>query len=185
MEKTCPTHGTWSDLMAMDAEFLRRIERLYPGRDFRIAPDSLHDHGTSSIKYGRGAVLTIDLTNRCNMMCDPCFMDANQVGYVHELSFDDVRKILDDAITVKPRRQLTVQFSGGEPTLSPHFLEAIAYARTVGYFSVQCATNGVRFAQDPDFARKLTRPACASPTCSSTASATTRTPTVPSTTCSM
>ena len=154
MEKTCPAHGTWSDLMAMDARFLRRIERLYPGRDFRIAKDALHDHGTSSIKYGRGAVLTIDLTNRCNMMCDPCFMDANQVGYVHELSFDDVRKILDDAITVKPRRQLTVQFSGGEPTLSPHFLEAIAYARAVGYFSVQCATNGVRFAQDAEFARK-------------------------------
>ena len=29
---------------------------------------------------------TVDLTNRCNMMCDPCFMDANQVGFVHELS---------------------------------------------------------------------------------------------------
>jgi 7,8-dihydro-6-hydroxymethylpterin dimethyltransferase len=154
MEKTCSKHGTCSDLMAMDADFLRRIERLYPGRDFRIAPDALHNHGSSSIKYGRGAVLTVDLTNRCNMMCDPCFMDANQVGYVHELTFDDVRKILDDAITIKPRRQLTVQFSGGEPTLSPHFLESIAYAREVGYFSVQCATNGVRFAQDPEFARR-------------------------------
>jgi hypothetical protein len=152
MEKACPKHGVYSDLMAMDADFLRRVERLYPGRDFRIAPDRLHDHGTSSIKYGRGAVLTVDLTNRCNMMCDPCFMDANQVGYVHELTFDDVRKILDDAITVKPRRQLTVQFSGGEPTLSPHFLESVVYARKVGYFSVQCATNGVRFAQDAGFA---------------------------------
>jgi uncharacterized radical SAM superfamily Fe-S cluster-containing enzyme len=154
MEKTCSRHGTVSDLLAMDAAFLRRIEQLYPGRDFRIAPDTLHDHGTSSIKYGRGAVLTIDLTNRCNMMCDPCFMDANQVGYVHELSLGDVTRILDDAITVKPRRQLTVQFSGGEPTLSPHFLEAIAYAREVGYFSVQCATNGVRFAQDAEYARR-------------------------------
>jgi uncharacterized radical SAM superfamily Fe-S cluster-containing enzyme len=154
MEKTCPKHGTFSDLMAMDADFLRRVEQLYPGRDFRLAPDALHDHGTSSIKYGRGAVLTVDLTNRCNMMCDPCFMDANQVGYVHELSFDDVQKILDDAITVKPRRQLSVQFSGGEPTLSPHFLPAIAYAKQVGYFSVQCATNGVRFAQEPEFARQ-------------------------------
>ena len=154
MEKTCPKHGPVSDLLAMDAAFLRRIEQLYPGRDFRLAPDTLHNHGTSSIQYGRGAVLTIDLTNRCNMMCDPCFMDANQVGYVHELSFDDVQRILDDAITVKPRRQLTVQFSGGEPTLSPHFLDAIAYAREVGYFSVQCATNGVRFAQDPDFAHR-------------------------------
>ena len=152
MEKSCPKHGFVSDMMAMDAAFLRRIEQLYPGRDFRIAPDKLHDHGTSSIQYGRGAVLTIDLTNRCNMMCDPCFMDANQVGYVHELSFDDVKRILDDAITVKPRRQLTVQFSGGEPTLSPHFLEAVEYARQVGYFSVQCATNGVRFAQDASFA---------------------------------
>ena len=32
------------------------------------------------MRYGRGAVLTVDLTNRCNMMCNPCFMDANQVG---------------------------------------------------------------------------------------------------------
>ena len=153
MEKTCPRHGFYSDLMAIDADFLRRIERLYPGRDFRIAPDRLHDHGASSIRYGRGAVLTVDLTNRCNMMCDPCFMDANQVGYVHELSFDDVKRILDDAVTVRPRRQLTVQLSGGEPTISPHFLQAVAYARQIGYFSVQCATNGIRFAQDAEFAR--------------------------------
>src|SRR6185295_19060806 len=110
------------------------------------------NHGTSSIKYGRGSVLTVDLTNRCNMMCDPCFMDANQVGYVHELTFDDVKKLLDDAIEIKPRRQLTVQFSGGEPTISPHFLEAVAYAREIGYFSAQAATNGIRFAQDPEFA---------------------------------
>ena len=40
----------------------------------------------STIKHGRGSVLTVDLTNRCNMMCDPCFMDANQVGFVHELT---------------------------------------------------------------------------------------------------
>ena len=44
-------------------------------------------------------MLTIDLTNRCNMMCDPCFMDANQVGYVHELTLDEVKKILDDAVS--------------------------------------------------------------------------------------
>ena len=64
---------------------------------FRAVTDTLHNHGTSSIKHGRGAVLTIDLTNRCNMMCDPCFMDANQVGYVHELTLDEVKKLLDDA----------------------------------------------------------------------------------------
>ncbi len=152
MIKDCPKHGRFEDLMAMDADFMRRMEALFPGRDFRMAPDNLHNHGTSSVKYGRGAVLTVDLTNRCNMMCDPCFMDANQVGYVHELSWDDVKEILDNAIQVKPRRQMSVQFSGGEPTISPHFLRAVAYSKRVGFISTQCATNGIRFAQDPEYA---------------------------------
>ncbi len=154
MKKDCPKHGHFEDVMSVDPDFFRRLESLYPGRDFVIPKDGLHEHGTSSIRYGRGAVLTIDLTNRCNMMCNPCFMDANQVGYVHELEWEEVQKMLDDAASVKPRRQLSVQFSGGEPTLSPHFLAAIRYARQLGYFSVQCATNGIRFAQDENFARE-------------------------------
>ena len=152
IEKTCPVHGTFTDTLAINPAFLRRIESLFPGRDFPAVTDKLHNHGASSIRHGRGAVLTIDLTNRCNMMCDPCFMDANQVGYVHELTLDEVKTLLDDAVSVKPRRQMTVQFSGGEPTISPIFLDAVRYARQVGYFSVQAATNGIRFAQDADFA---------------------------------
>jgi uncharacterized radical SAM superfamily Fe-S cluster-containing enzyme len=154
MKKRCETHGDFEDVMSIDPAFLARIENLYPGRDFLAPLTSLRDHGTSSVKYGRGSVLTVDLTNRCNMMCDPCFMDANQVGFVHELGWDEVQKILDDSLTIKPRRQMSVQFSGGEPTLSPHFLRAIAYARDNGYFCVQCATNGVLFAQDPELARE-------------------------------
>ena len=153
MEKTCPRHGRFEDVMAIDPAFLARIESLFPGRDVEMTPDALHQHGSSTIRYGRGGVLTVDLTNRCNMMCDPCFMDANQVGYVHELTWEEIKKILDDAVSVKPRRQMSVQFSGGEPTLSPYFLDAIRYARKKGYFAVQCATNGVRFAQEPGFAQ--------------------------------
>ena len=154
IEKTCPQHGTFTDTLAINPAFLERLESLFPGRDFDAVTDRLHNHGTSSIRHGRGAVLTIDLTNRCNMMCDPCFMDANQVGYVHELTLDEVKKLLDDALSVKPRRQMTVQFSGGEPTISPIFLDSVRYAREVGYFSVQAATNGIRFAQDPEFAQQ-------------------------------
>lgn len=154
MEKECPKHGLLSDVMAIDPEFLRRIEALYPGRDFKTDETPLRFHGSSKIQYGRGAVLTVDLTNRCNMMCDPCFMDANQVGFVHELSWEEIKQILDDSLSVKPRRQMSIQFSGGEPTLSPYFLDAIRYAREVGYFAVQCATNGLRFAMEPGFAQQ-------------------------------
>jgi uncharacterized radical SAM superfamily Fe-S cluster-containing enzyme len=152
MTKTCEKHGECEDLISMDLAFTARIERLFPGRDFVSPASKLRDHGTSTIKYGRGAVLTVDLTNRCNMMCDPCFMDANQVGFVHELEWDEVKKILDDSLEVKPRRQMSVQFSGGEPTLSPHFIRAISYAKEAGYFCVQCATNGIAFAQDAKLA---------------------------------
>lgn len=157
MVKECPKHGRFEDVMSIDPAFLARIERLFPGRDYLAPKSPLREHGTSSIKYGRGAVLTVDLTNRCNMMCDPCFMDANQVGFVHELTWEDIQKILDDSLSIKPRRQLSVQFSGGEPTLSPHFLQAISYAREVGYFCVQCASNGIKFAQDPEFCHQAKR----------------------------
>jgi len=155
MVKDCPKHGHFEDVMAIDVEFFRHLEQVFPGRDIRAHADAaLHNHGSSTIQHGRGSVLTVDLTNRCNMMCDPCFMDANQVGFVHELSWDEVKMVLDNAISIKPRRQLSVQFSGGEPTLSPYFLDAVRYAREVGYNSVQAATNGIEFAKSPEFCRK-------------------------------
>ena len=49
---------------------------------------------------------------------------------------------------------MSVQFSGGEPTLSPYFLDAVRYARKVGYNSVQAATNGIEFAKSPEFCKQ-------------------------------
>jgi uncharacterized radical SAM superfamily Fe-S cluster-containing enzyme len=155
MVKDCPTHGHFEDVMSVDPVMFKHIEAVFPGRDVRAHNDEkLHHHGTSTVKWGRGAVLTIDLTNRCNMMCDPCFMDANQVGFVHELTWEEIQRLLDNAISIKPKRQMSVQFSGGEPTLSPYFLDAVRYARKVGYNSVQAATNGIEFAKSKEFCRQ-------------------------------
>jgi len=81
-------------------------------------------------------------------------MDANQVGFVHELTWPEIQQLLDNAISLKPKRQMSVQFSGGEPTLSPYFLDAVRYARKVGYTSVQAATNGIEFAKSKDFCKQ-------------------------------
>ncbi len=155
MIKECPIHGKFEDVISIDANFMRWIEANFPGRDIQSHNDEdLHNHGSSTIRHGRGSVLTVDLTNRCNMMCDPCFMDANQVGFVHELEWQDIKEILDNALRIKPRRQMSVQFSGGEPTISPHFFRAVKYARRIGYNSVQAATNGIEFAKSKEFSRK-------------------------------
>ena len=153
--KDCPIHGHFEDVLSTDPAFYRHLEEWFPGRDIPAHNDAtLHNHGSSTVLHGRGAVLTVDLTNRCNMMCDPCFTDANQVGFVHELGWDEIKTVLDNAITVKPKRQMSVQFSGGEPTLSPYFLDAVRYCKQVGYNSVQAATNGIDFARSPEFCRQ-------------------------------
>ena len=154
MVKDCPKHGHFEDIMSIDPAFTKHIQENFPGRDMRSHNDEkLRCHGSSTLTHGRGGVLTIDLTNRCNMMCDPCFTDANQVGFVHELAWEEIKTLLDNAITVKPKRQMSVQFSGGEPTLSPYFVDAIAYARKVGYNSVQAASNGIEFAKNKELCK--------------------------------
>ena len=93
MVKDCPIHGHFEDVMSIDTGLLQapRRSRSRAATSARTTTTTLHNHGSSTIKHGRGSVLTVDLTNRCNMMCDPCFMDANQVGFVHELTWEDIK----------------------------------------------------------------------------------------------
>ncbi len=173
MVKDCPKHGHFEDVMAIDTDFFKHLEDVFPGRDIRAHGDEkLHNHGTSTVKYGRGSVLTIDLTNRCNMMCDPCFMDANQVGFVHELTWEDIKTMLDNAVTIKPGGRCRCSSRGGEPTLSPYFLDAVRYARKVG-LQLACRRRPTASSSPRAWssASRRRKPACAMPTCSSTASA--------------
>jgi 7,8-dihydro-6-hydroxymethylpterin dimethyltransferase len=155
IRKICPVHGPFEDLLASSAQFFQRMETLCPEPDFLCDQDErVHDHGVSSIRYGRGAFLVFDLTNRCNMKCWPCFMDANAVGYVHELDLSAIKIIFLRARSFKPRRETNILFSGGEPTMSPFFLDALRCARKIGFWRLHVATNGIRFAREPEFAEE-------------------------------
>src|SRR6266436_2798331 len=78
MVKDCVKHGHFEDVMAMDAEFFKHLEEVFPGRDIPANNhEKLHNLVSSTIKHRRVSVLTVDLTDQYNMMCDPCFMDAN------------------------------------------------------------------------------------------------------------
>ena len=41
IEKTCPVHGTFVDTLAINPAFLRRLESLFPGRDFPAVTETL------------------------------------------------------------------------------------------------------------------------------------------------
>jgi uncharacterized radical SAM superfamily Fe-S cluster-containing enzyme len=153
MRKACQKHGPFEDVLSNHPAFFRRMESLGFGKDFDCAGDVLvHNHGANRIKTGRGTYLIVDLTNRCNMFCSPCYMDANAAGYVHELDMQDVTAVFERAKSFKPQREINVLFSGGEATLSPIFLDAIQHAKSVGFHRLHVATNGIRFAQEKEFA---------------------------------
>ena len=153
MRKSCERHGPFEDALSNHADLFRRMEGLAFGRDFECVDDcNVHDHGPNSIRSGRGAFLIVDLTNRCNMMCSPCFMDANAASYVHELGIEDIKIIFSNALSFKPQREINILFSGGEPTVSPIFLEAVRHAKGTGFHRLHVATNGVHFAESRDFA---------------------------------
>jgi len=119
-------------MMAIDAKFLDHIEKQFPGRDIPAHNDEdLHKHGSSTVRYGRGSSYRRP-DHRCNMMCDPCFMDANQVGYVHELGWTNPGNSRQRSAHQAAPSDV-VQFSGGEPTMSPYFLQAVSHARKIGY----------------------------------------------------
>ncbi len=91
MRKACEKHGPFEDVLSNHPEFFKRMESLGFGKDFTCAGDEMvHNHGANSIRTGRGSYLIVDLTNRCNMFCSPCYMDANAASYVHELNMQDV-----------------------------------------------------------------------------------------------
>jgi uncharacterized radical SAM superfamily Fe-S cluster-containing enzyme len=153
MRKACAKHGPFEDALSNHPDFFRKMEGLAFGRDFECANDcNVHGHGANSIRSGRGTYLIVDLTNRCNMMCSPCFMDANAASYVHELSIEDIKVIFSNALSFKPQREINVLFSGGEPTVSPIFLDAVRHAKSMGFHRLHVATNGVHFAESRDFA---------------------------------
>src|SRR6267378_1093742 len=107
MRKTCDRHGPFEDAISNHLDFFRKMERLAFGRDFECVDDcNVHGHGANSIRSGRGTYLIVDITNRCNMMCSPCFMDANAASYVHELSMEDIKVIFSNALSFKPQREI-------------------------------------------------------------------------------
>ena len=155
IRKHCSNHGPCDDVLSTNAAFFRRIESLYIGQDFKcVADQEVHNHGPLSVTSGRGLALIVDLTNRCNLRCSPCFMDANHAPYVHELSMDDVTRIFERARSFKPQREFNILFAGGEPTIAENFLPAIEHSRRIGFKRICVVTNGIRFAQDEDFAAR-------------------------------
>ncbi|MDE2293679.1 MAG: radical SAM protein, partial [Elusimicrobia bacterium] len=82
----------------------------------------------------------VRLTRVCNQRCVFCLDRDAQDGGVRPLG-----EVLAELAEGRRRGARRAVLSGGEPTLHPSFLEAVAEAKRAGYGHVQTVTNGRRF----------------------------------------
>jgi 7,8-dihydro-6-hydroxymethylpterin dimethyltransferase len=163
MEKNCAEHGDFKDCVFSDVKLYLKMEEwefgdmpglsnpaINTGKD-AVCPD---DCGLCSMHTSHTALANVDLTNRCNLTCPVCFANANAAGYLYEPDMDQVRVMLKALRDERPIDTRVVQFSGGEPTIHPNFIEILAMAREMGFTHIQAATNGIMIGRSLEFAKK-------------------------------
>ncbi len=161
IKKECSEHGPFQELYWSDYKQYMRAEK------FRHDGEGLTNPRTKTVKgcpYDCGicpehkshtALAIIDVTNRCNLKCPVCFANANYAGYVYEPTKEQVIEMLKNLRANKPVPTMALQFSGGEPTIRNDLIELIKNAKELGIRHVEINTNGIRIAQDPDYAKQL------------------------------
>ncbi len=163
MEKTCPEHGQFTDCIFSDARLYLKMEEwefgdmpgiANPINNQGAASKCPDDCGMCSLHTSHAALANVDLTNRCNMTCPVCFANANAAGYLYEPSFEQIRGMLQTLRDMRPVDSRVVQFSGGEPTIHPQFVEILALAKEMGFTHIQAATNGLLFADSLEFTQR-------------------------------
>lgn len=161
IKKTCSEHGFYQELYWSDYNEYVRAEK------FRYEGDGLenprteknlgcpYDCGICPEHKSHTSLAIIDITNRCNLKCPVCFANASAAGYVYEPSAEEVTAMLENLHNNKPVPATALQFSGGEPTIRNELFDFIRKAKEVGFKHVEVNTNGVRIAQDLEYAKKL------------------------------
>ena len=160
MEKTCAQHGYFKDTVFSDARLYLKLEQAHYGDNRGVTNPAIPNAtrcpqqcGLCSMHTSHTVLANLDLTNRCNLTCPVCFANANVQGYLYEPSFEQLRGMLKTLRDQRPVPNRVVQFSGGEPTIYPRFHDVLRMATEMGFTHIQCATNGIMFA-DLEFARQ-------------------------------
>ena len=171
MKKTCAEHGRSTVCIASDARFYWLAQgdpsNACCGGTACCASEEGKPGTLGRNAAGRGdgpfeklstCLALIEIVNSCNLACPTCFADS-PVGAsgakLDAIPLADLQRRIDGVIARKGPIEI-LQLSGGEPTIHPQFFELLAWTQVhpdIGY--VLLNTNGVRIANDAEFARRL------------------------------
>ncbi len=160
IKKKCEKHGEFLDLYWGDYGMYKKAEKFaHDGKGVSNPKTKLtacpKDCGLCDIHKSHTALGNIVVTNRCDLQCWYCFFYAKKMGYIYEPSQEQIREMLKSMRQERPIRCNAVQLTGGEPTTRKDIVDIIKIARDEGFRHVQLNTNGIRLANDPEFAEQV------------------------------
>ena len=157
-----PPHGADRHREIRPGERGPRSGREDPRRGPRLLRHVRHRHRTRRSRtratFARPYVVSWNLTYRCNLACEHCYLDAGGTPLVgtenfadrSELGTEECFRVIDEIAAFAPEC-LTI-LTGGEPLLRRDILEIVRRAAERGLWVV-VGTNGVRITEN--LARRL------------------------------
>ena len=103
--------------------------------------------------FGYPAHPVWEVTAKCNLTCDHCHARGNQADTVNELTTEEGKRLVIDALAQVPDFKSLI-FSGGEPLVREDIFELISHAKMRGFYPI-VATNATLIT--PEVAKKLKR----------------------------
>ena len=157
ISKTCDKHGSFKDIYFGDADLYKKwMKYTVTGKSAPDVKTQIFDQPPLYPEHKSQTVLTnLLITNRCNLRCSYCFMNAGTSGKVYEPSLEDIKKLMLQARNQKPMGSKAIQITGGEPTIRDDLFDIIRMAKDVGFSHIQVNTNGIKLSESVNFCKKL------------------------------
>ncbi|SEB84844.1 hypothetical protein SAMN04489761_1945 [Tenacibaculum sp. MAR_2009_124] len=159
MLKRCKEHGTSKVLIADDIDYYKNIRNYNKPSEtpykFNTKTDygCPYDCGLCPDHEQHSCLTIIEITDRCNLTCPTCYAGSSPT-YGRHRTLKEVKTMLD-TIVENEKEPDVVQISGGEPTLHPEFFQILDYAKSLPIKHLMINTNGIKIAQDFEFAKRL------------------------------
>ncbi len=157
IEKECSEHGEFKDIYFGDVDLYKKWMKFEKrGNPIPDVKTTMFDDPMLYPEHRSQTVLTnLLVTNRCNLRCGYCFMNAGASGYVYEPSLDEIKHMLQQARDERPMGSKAIQITGGEPTIREDLFEIIRMARDAGFSHIQLNSNGIKLAESVEYCKKL------------------------------
>ena len=155
--KTCKKHGSFKDIYFSDADVYKKwIKYKVTGKSAPDVRTQLFDYPALYPEHKSQSVLTnLLITNRCNLRCNYCFMNAGASGVVYEPTLDQIKELMTQARNERPMGSKAIQITGGEPTVRDDLFDIVRMAKDLGFAHVQVNTNGIKLAESVEYCQRL------------------------------